>query len=272
MGLGGAQRRDQDRAEGLTDLGTLDRLRDACEVVVSVCPPHAAVEVASAFAGYSGLYVDANAVSPATAARSVGGRRTVRGRRHRRTAAAPGRHDPALPVRTGRAGVAALFAGTDLAARIVPDASALKMTYAAWTKGTTALLVAIRATARELGVEDELLTEWTLSLPGLPTRSQQAARTGAERGWRWAYELEEVGRTFAAAGQPAGSAPPRPRSSAASPTRRRSRCPSLPRWTGRSKWYACRCPTWTGPSSSTRRRWGSRSTTTRPPGRSGSCS
>lgn len=64
--------------------------------------------------------------------------------------------------------------------------------------------VAIRATARELGVEDELLTEWALSLPGLPRKSEQAARTGAERGWRWAYELEEVGRTFAAAGQPDG--------------------------------------------------------------------
>lgn len=174
-------------------------------MVLSICPPHAAVEVAAAFAGFDGVYVDANAVSPATAARiaSIIGDRFVDG----------GIVGP--PPRTagttrlylsgpGAPDVAALFSGSDLDARIVPDASALKMTYAAWTKGTTALLVAIRATARELGVEDELLTEWALSLPGLPTKSQQAARTGAERGWRWAYELEEVGRTFAAAGQPKG--------------------------------------------------------------------
>jgi 3-hydroxyisobutyrate dehydrogenase-like beta-hydroxyacid dehydrogenase len=193
------------RAEGFTDLGTLARLRDACEVVVSICPPHAAVEVASAFAGYSGLYVDANAVSPATAAqvREIVGGRFVDGGI---IGPPPRRADTTRLYLSGQDApvVAALFAGSDLSARVVPDASALKMTYAAWTKGTTALLVAIRATARELGVEDELLTEWTLSLPGLPTRSQQAARTGAERGWRWAYELEEVGRTFAAAGQPAG--------------------------------------------------------------------
>jgi 3-hydroxyisobutyrate dehydrogenase-like beta-hydroxyacid dehydrogenase len=193
------------RAEAFTDLGTPARLRDTCEVIVSVCPPHAAVEVASAFAGYTGLYVDANAVSPATAARLrevVGGRFVDAGI----VGPPPRRADttrlylsgPDAPV------VAALFAGTELSARIVPDASALKMTYAAWTKGTTALLVAIRATAREFGVEDELLTEWTLSLPGLPTRSQQATRIGTERGWRWEYELEEVGRTFAAAGQPGG--------------------------------------------------------------------
>jgi 3-hydroxyisobutyrate dehydrogenase-like beta-hydroxyacid dehydrogenase len=193
------------RAEPFTDLGTLARLRDACEVVVSVCPPHAAVEVASAFAGYSGLYVDANAVSPATAAqvREIVGGRFVDGGI---IGPPPRRADTTRLYLSGQDApvVAALFAGSDLSARVVPDASALKMTYAAWTKGTTALLVAIRATARELGVEDELLTEWTLSLPVLPTRSQQAARAGAERGWRWAYELAEVGRTFAAAGQPAG--------------------------------------------------------------------
>jgi 3-hydroxyisobutyrate dehydrogenase-like beta-hydroxyacid dehydrogenase len=193
------------RAGRFTDLGTLDRLRDACEVVVSVCPPHAAVEVASAFAGYSGLYVDANAVSPATAAhvREIVGGRFVDGGiigppPHRADTTRIYLSGPDAPV------VAALFAGTELSARTAPDASALKMTYAAWSKGTTALLIAIRATARELGVEDELLTEWTLSLPGLPTRSEQAARIGAERGWRWAYELEEVGRAFAAAGQPDG--------------------------------------------------------------------
>jgi 3-hydroxyisobutyrate dehydrogenase-like beta-hydroxyacid dehydrogenase len=195
----------RDRASGLTDLGSLDRLAAACDVILSICPPHAAVEVASALAGFGGVYVDANAVSPATAARigSIVGDRFVDG----------GIVGP--PPRTagttrlylsgpGAADVAGLFAGSDLEARVVPDASALKMAYAAWTKGTTALLVSIRAVARQLGVEDELLTEWALSLPGLPTKSQQAARTGAERGWRWAYELEEVGRTFAAAGQPEG--------------------------------------------------------------------
>ena len=194
------------RAEEFTDLGTLDaaagRLRGGRARSARRTPRSRSRRRSPATPA---LYVDANAVSPATAARvreTVGGRFVDGGI----IGPPPRRADttrlylsgPDAPV------VAALFAGSDLVGRIVPDASALKMTYAAWTKGTTALLVAIRATARELGVEDELLTEWTLSLPGLPTRSQQAARTGSERGWRWAYELEEVGRTFAAAGQPDG--------------------------------------------------------------------
>jgi 3-hydroxyisobutyrate dehydrogenase-like beta-hydroxyacid dehydrogenase len=193
------------RAVELVDLHTLQETRAACEVVMSVCPPHAAVEVAQAFAGWDGVYVDANAVSPATAARigAIVGDRFVDGG----IIGPPPRADGTTRLYLsgpGAADVAALFAGSDLEARIVPDASALKMTYAAWTKGTAALLVAIRAAARELGVEDDLLTEWVLSLPGLPTRSQQAERMARERGWRWAYELEEVGRTFAAAGQPEG--------------------------------------------------------------------
>lgn len=193
------------RAGGFADLGTVERLRDACDIVLSVCPPHAAVEVASAFAGYTGTYVDANAVSPATAARirTVIGAGFVDGG----IVGPPPREAGTTRLYlsgAGAAGIAALFAGSELEARTVPDASALKMTYAAWTKGTSALLVAIRATARELGVEDDLLTEWALSLPGLPTRSQQADRVGRERGWRWAYEMAEVGRTFRAAGQPEG--------------------------------------------------------------------
>ncbi|NKQ53632.1 NAD(P)-dependent oxidoreductase [Amycolatopsis sp. K13G38] len=196
------------RAAGLTDLGTIARLKDNCEIVLSVCPPHAAVETARQFRDYPGLYADLNAISPATCAEvarlvprfvdgGIIGPPPVHAGTTRVYLAGP--QSPA---------VAALFEGTALDARVLPgpagDASALKMTYAAWTKGTTALLLATRAAARSLGVEDELLREWELSQPSLPGRSQDAARLGRERGWRWAYELEETGRTFADAGLPDG--------------------------------------------------------------------
>ena len=197
------------RAEGFTDLGTLARLRDACEVVVSVCPPHAAVEVASAFAGYSGLYVDANAVSPATATQV---RETVGGRFVDGGIIGP------PPVRAGTtrlylsggeaAAVAGLFAGSALEAIAldgdVGAASALKMSYAAWTKGTAALLVAIRATAQAHGVDDHLLAEWAISQPRLAERYERAVEATGEKGWRWVAEMREIAATFAAAGQPDG--------------------------------------------------------------------
>ncbi|GAB2966749.1 DUF1932 domain-containing protein [Amycolatopsis acidiphila] len=192
------------RAEGLTDLGTVARLKAECSVVLSVCPPHAAVATAQAFGDYDGLYADLNAVSPATAAQIAGlVPRFVDG-----GIIGPPPHAPGttrLYLSGAEAGtVAALFDGTILDARLAPDASALKMVYAAWTKGTTAMLLAVCAAARNLGVEDALTEEWRLSRPELPARAEDAGRLGLERGWRWAFELEEIGRTFATAGLPDG--------------------------------------------------------------------
>ena len=104
--------------------------------------------------------------------------------------------------------VAALFAGTTLDARVISGdagkASALKMSYAAWTKGSAALLLAQRETARAHGVADELAAEWRLSLPGLDERVAAAERSAAAKGWRWVAGMEEIAATFAAAGEPDG--------------------------------------------------------------------
>lgn len=202
-----ADTRSRAEKAGLTDLSRTAALAGECEIVLSICPPHAALDTVAAFGGYEGLYADLNAVAPETAAR-VGEQaaRFVDGG----IVGPPPLTDGTtrLYLSGGEAAVlAGLFAGTALDARVVGSgtrASALKMVYAAWTKGTTALLLGIGATARSLGVEDELVAEWKLSQPSLPERSEQSARTGFERGWRWAFELEEIGRTFTAAGLPGG--------------------------------------------------------------------
>src|SRR2546425_1087536 len=57
-------------AAGLPDTGSLADLVGRADLVLCICPPEAAREVAASVvaAGFAGLYVDANAVSPATAA------------------------------------------------------------------------------------------------------------------------------------------------------------------------------------------------------------
>ncbi|MGW8955003.1 NAD(P)-binding domain-containing protein [Streptomyces sp. NPDC055709] len=61
------------RAEqyGLSAVGGLSEMTDRADVILSLCPPAAAEDVALAVAAhsYSGIYVDGNAVSPATMAR-----------------------------------------------------------------------------------------------------------------------------------------------------------------------------------------------------------
>ena len=104
--------------------------------------------------------------------------------------------------------IAELFAGTPVGARVVEGgvgaASAVKMAYAAWTKGTAALVLAVRALARADGVEDALLAEWAVSQPSLAGRSERAAESAAAKGWRWDAEMTEIAASMAAAGLPDG--------------------------------------------------------------------
>jgi 3-hydroxyisobutyrate dehydrogenase-like beta-hydroxyacid dehydrogenase len=200
-----------ERAEraGLTDAGTIRELAARSEVILSICPPHAALEVARSLAAFDGIVVDANAVSPATAREigSVAGGTFVDGGIIGPPPSSPGSTRLYLAGAEAKR-VAALFAGTALEARVLShepgEASALKMAYAAWTKGTTALLLAIRELAVAEGVEAALLAEWRLSLPELLERSPAAARSAARKGWRWVAEMEEIASTFASAGLPSG--------------------------------------------------------------------
>jgi hypothetical protein len=78
------------------------------------------------------------------------------------------------------------------------------MAYAAWTKGSQALLLTVRALARANGVERALLAEWQLSQPNLTAQSERAAGAAAAKGWRWVAEMEEIAASMAAAGLPPG--------------------------------------------------------------------
>jgi 3-hydroxyisobutyrate dehydrogenase-like beta-hydroxyacid dehydrogenase len=200
------------RAAGLTDAGTIGELARRAEVILSICPPHAALDVAWAVHGFGGLYVDANAISPGTA-REVAqlitdsGGRYVDGGIIGPPPSEPGTTRLYLSG-TDAAQVAVIFAGTPLDARAVAGpataASAVKMAYAGWTKGTAALLLAIRALARDQGVEDALLGEWALSQPALEQRSRAAAGSATAKGWRWVAEMEEIAAAMTAAGLPDG--------------------------------------------------------------------
>jgi 3-hydroxyisobutyrate dehydrogenase-like beta-hydroxyacid dehydrogenase len=189
-------------AAGLEDVGSVAKVAEA-DVVFSICPPHAALDVARS-ASFGGIYVDANAVSPVTAAKVAdvvdefvdGG---IVGSPPR----GPGTTRLYLSGERA-ADVAALFTGSVLDARVVSSASALKMAYAAWTKGTAAMLLAIRELARREGVEEPLLTEWDLSLPDLRERHARALRSAEAKGWRWVGEMEEIAATFEADGLPGG--------------------------------------------------------------------
>jgi len=193
---------------------TFDRLIARSSVIFSICPPHGALDVAQqvASAGYTGLYVDANAVSVATAEQVCGvvtaaGATYVDGGIIGMPPEAPG-HTRLYLSGPHAAEVRPLFSRSRLDARVVEGplygASSVKMAYAAWTKGSAALLLAARALARASGVERTLLTEWSLSQKALGEQSERSASAAAAKGWRWVAEMEEIAASMAAAGLPAG--------------------------------------------------------------------
>jgi len=188
------------RAGAFDDVGTVAEVAARCEVVFSVVPPHAALELARSLPAYDGIYVDANAVSPETA-RVVGASVT----RFVDGGIVGGPPAPRVYLSGDEAPtVAALFDGSPIETELVANASALKCAYAAWTKGTAALVLAIRDFARAEGIDEALAAEWARSQPQLADRLAAAERSAEKKGWRWIGEMEEIADTFAAAGQPDG--------------------------------------------------------------------
>ncbi len=206
----------RERAAGhnLLDLGSLAQLCDACPIIISICPPHAAEEVASQVIaqGFKGIYLDANAISPQKAHRigamlSSEGITFVDGGIIGGPAWTPG--ETWLYLSGKEAGrIAACFSAGPLEVRVIGEeigkASALKMCYAAYTKGTTALLTAILALAEASGVRAELSAQWERDEPGFSQQAERRARRVTAKAWRFAGEMDEIASTFEAAGLPGG--------------------------------------------------------------------
>jgi hypothetical protein len=78
------------------------------------------------------------------------------------------------------------------------------MCYAAYTKGTTALLCAILAAAESLGVRQALYRQWELEDAGFVEQVTRRSQRVTAKAWRFAGEMEEIAATFEAAGLPPG--------------------------------------------------------------------
>jgi 3-hydroxyisobutyrate dehydrogenase-like beta-hydroxyacid dehydrogenase len=198
------------RAEdaGLTDCGSLESLVDRADMVLSVCPPHDAESVAASITGlgFKGLYADCNAISPDKTRRiSSHFERFVDG------GIIGG---PAWHAENGTrlylsgpeaSAVAELFTDSPLHTNVISNeigaASAIKMVFAAYTKGSTALLTAILGVAEKEGVRHQLEEQWG---EAFTSQTHQRVTANSAKAWRFAGEMQEIASTFGAAGMPAG--------------------------------------------------------------------
>jgi 3-hydroxyisobutyrate dehydrogenase-like beta-hydroxyacid dehydrogenase len=181
-------------AAGFRDVGSVAELVAAGEIVLSICPTAIAEEVAAAVgaAGFEGLYVEANAITPARADRIAASLpRCVDGSVIARAGLnlyLSGDADDIAEVveifREGEVNAIPLEGG-------IGAASALKMAFGGWNKIGTALTAQAYAIARAYGVED--------ALAGEGVESDRILRAGP-KAWRWAPEMEEVAATCASLG------------------------------------------------------------------------
>lgn len=211
-------RSDKTRARAkkfnLIEVDTLSQLCQTCEIIISICPPHVAEEIATSVsqAGFQGLYLDANAISPQ---RAVSIKQMLEAN-HIRFVDGGIIGGPAwTPKETWlylsgehSEEIASCFSEGPLETKIIGDeigkASALKMCYAAYTKGTTALLAAILATAEALNVREELSQQWDMDEERFSEQVNQRVSRVTAKAWRFEGEMEEIASTFREAGLPDG--------------------------------------------------------------------
>ena len=198
---------------GLTDVGSLEKLTERCEIILSVMNPGAALDFATEMAQALSvtkrqpLLVDCNAIAPVTL-QAINAKITAAGGR----CADGGIIGP--PPR-GAAKTRLYVSGPEareleqLATpqiRVIVmsdrlgDASAIKMCYAAMNKGMIALALELLIAARRLGVDAALAAQlnethrdvYDRIIGGLPVMPPKA--------YRWVPEMLEIARTFEAAG------------------------------------------------------------------------
>lgn len=178
-------------------------------VVLSICPPAAAEDVATdvAHLGYEGIYVDANAISPVrmhriTARLTEAGAEVIDGCIF---GPPPGEHPPARLYLAGPEGarcqVADLLTGTSAEpvhlGEQLGQASAVKMAFACYQKASRALAALAHALADDLDVTEALLAE-AKRMPRDILANRDYLPSVATRAWRWAPEMREVADTLRA--------------------------------------------------------------------------
>ena len=206
--------RQRAEEQNLIETKLVSELCQVCDFIICVCPPDAAEDVARLVVngGFRGIYLDANAISPQRAVRlsqvmEVNNIHFIDGGIIGGPARKPGETWLYLAGKNAKL-ITDCFTNGPLETKIIGNevgkASALKMCYAAYSKGTTALLASILATAESLGVREELCQQWDMDDSDFSEQVTRRVIRATTKAWRFEGEMREVAATFQLAGLPNG--------------------------------------------------------------------
>jgi 3-hydroxyisobutyrate dehydrogenase-like beta-hydroxyacid dehydrogenase len=208
-----APTRERAAAAGFRDAGDLETLLGEAEIVLSILPPESApaqaqrVAEAMTASGTAPPYVDMNAVSPDTA-RAMQKVIEAAGAVYVDGGIVGNPPGGKLPTRFFVSGAEAALmdqldgCGIDVrqCGPEIGRGTAVKMCYAAITKGTSALHAAVLIAAEGLGVADELHEELPYSVPGLYQRMENVVPSLPAVSARYIGEMKEIAHTMDGAG------------------------------------------------------------------------
>lgn len=203
----GAATRKRATDAGLQEHAELASALDGAEVVLSICPPEYAEDVARAATGFTGTYVEANAIAPDRMKHIATLLPTARVVDGGIIGDPPHRYGTTRLYLSGDVGdVPDLFGGTALEVVTLPggigQASAMKMAYASYQKASRVLAALAHALAEQHGIREYLSHEADL-LHSRPLADVEQFPEVAGKAWRWMPEMREVADTLRQAGLPA---------------------------------------------------------------------
>jgi len=206
--------RERAKSQNLIELSTLAELCQVCSIIISVCPPHAAEDLGMKVVDndFKGIYVDANAISPEKAKWLEGkmvpqGVDFVDGGIIGGPAWERGETWLYLSGLSAERAAECFSAGpleTEVIGEDVGKASGMKMCFAAYTKGRTALLCAIMAAADRIGVRADLEIQWSRGGSDFAVKTGERVQRVTAKAWRFAGEMNEIADTLENAGVPGG--------------------------------------------------------------------
>lgn len=196
-------------AAGIHDVGSLTAVVENAQIIMAILVPaqalQLATEVAQAISNTNAdlIYVDCNAVAPATTAEinqvitaagvhfvdaSIIGPPPSKPNSTRFYASGPKIETFAL---LNNYGLSVISLGNEIG-----RASAIKMCYAALTKGLSALSTELLTAAKVLGVDEALAAEFQQSQAALYQRMEKGLPHMPPKSRRWIGEMDEIAKTF----------------------------------------------------------------------------
>lgn len=208
-----ARSRQLAQQAGLTDVGSIEKLIERCEVILSIMNPGAALDFATEAAQALSLnkrrtlFVDCNAISPVTV-QAINAKITAAGGRCADAGiiGPPPRGDARiwLYVSGPEARELEQLATPQITVRVLSerlgDASAVKMCYGAMNKGMIAMWLELLVAARRLGVDAALEAQLRETHADIYDRIIGALPVMPPKAYRWVPEMLQIAQTFESAG------------------------------------------------------------------------